>query len=163
MVNFSFRLFSLVFITLLINLSVSAESLREYHQRQCTEGNVESCQRAEAMLEGERHAERIVELGDSFAITVDRLTAEEGNKPILKKAYPLVLNDYFEKEAETIESILEIAPKEYRDFYFSKIIELAEKNELEKYLKPEFYEQFINENPFPRSKKHSEGLTQMLS
>jgi hypothetical protein len=89
----------LVLTGILVSLSLPAESLREYHQRQCDKGITESCQRAEAMLEGERHADRIVELGDKFAENVDRSVLEEENKPVLKEAYPLVLSDYFDKEA----------------------------------------------------------------
>ena len=66
---------------------VQADSLREYHQRKCGDGKQESCQKAEAMLQGEYLAERIVELGDHFATTVNRLQREEDNKPILKNAY----------------------------------------------------------------------------
>ena len=96
----SSRQLLLIFISLLVSLPISAESLREYHQRQCAAGKSESCQRGEAMLEGEQHADRIVELGDNFATEVDRSALEEENKPILKDAYLLVINDYFKKESE---------------------------------------------------------------
>ena len=100
MSNPSCRPFLLILIGLLIYLPVSAESLREFHQRKCEEGKSESCERATAMLEGEQHAERIVELGDKFAITVDRSALEEENKPKLQEAYLLVLDDYFKQESE---------------------------------------------------------------
>ncbi len=97
----SFQPFLLILIGVLIYLPVSAESLREYHQRKCNEGNTEkSCQRAAAMLEGEQHAQQIVELGDKFAITVDRSALEEENKPKLQEAYLLVLDDYFKEESD---------------------------------------------------------------
>ena len=89
-----------VLIFSLVCLSASAESIREFHQRQCTKGVAESCERAAALLEGEQHANRIDELGDSFARTVDRSEMEEENKPILNIAYTDVLDDYFRKEAE---------------------------------------------------------------
>ena len=93
--------YGLFFIALLLLSSfVSAESLREYHQRQCDEGKAESCQRAIAMLEGEQHADRIVELGDNFAEKLDRSIMDEENKPRLKKAYIDVLDDYFTAESE---------------------------------------------------------------
>lgn len=66
---------------LLISSLASAESLREFHERKCKEGNSDSCERATDMLEGERHAERIVELGDQFSVQVDRALMEEENKP----------------------------------------------------------------------------------
>ena len=69
---FSFLIFSLA----------QADTLRKYHQRECNKGVEESCKKAEAMLQGERLGERIVELGDHFAGTVDRLKREENNKPI---------------------------------------------------------------------------------
>jgi hypothetical protein len=91
----------LFFIALLfISFLVSAESLREYHQRKCDEGITKNCGRAKAMLAGEQYADRIVELGDNFAIEIDRSTMEEENKPLLKKAYLDVLNDYFGAEPE---------------------------------------------------------------
>ena len=83
-----------------ITVSVSAESVREFHQRKCAEGNKESCKRAADMLEGERHAERIVELGDQFASHVDRSVRQEGKKPLLKDAYLDVMADYFKAEAD---------------------------------------------------------------
>ncbi len=92
------------FLLILTGLSISnlvlAESLREYQQRLCGEGNAESCERAADMLAGEQHADRIVELGDVFAVTVDRSIMEEENKPLLKQAYLDVLDDYFKMESE---------------------------------------------------------------
>jgi len=78
---------------------VVAESLREFHQRQCEAGKSKSCERAAAMLEGEKHADRIVELGDHFASEIDRSRMEEDNKPILKAAYMEVIYDYFSAES----------------------------------------------------------------
>jgi len=89
-----------VLIFSLIYLPSSAESIREFQQRQCAKGVAESCKKAEALLEGERHANRIDELGDNFAKTVDRSEMEEENKPILNEAYTEVLEDYFKNEAE---------------------------------------------------------------
>jgi hypothetical protein len=91
-------------LLILAGISVSnlamAESLREFHQRKCNEGDTESCERAKAMLEGEEHAERIVDLGDEFAVNVDRSLMEKENKPVLNEAYHDILNDYFKKESE---------------------------------------------------------------
>jgi hypothetical protein len=84
----------------LISFSTTAESVREYHQRKCVEGVAKSCNRAEALLEGEQHADRIVELGDKFAKQVNRAEFEEDNKPILKESYLPILSDYFKEEAE---------------------------------------------------------------
>ena len=86
-------------ISSFMSLAMAAESLREYHQRKCSEGEAKSCKRAEALLEGERHADRIVELGDMFAKQVDRKEYEEDNKPILKKSYLPILRNYFKAEA----------------------------------------------------------------
>ena len=83
-----------------IGTVTAAESLREFHQRKCAEGEVKSCERANDMLEGERHADRIVELGDKFATTVNRDQFEEDNKPILSKSYFPILKDYFKAEAD---------------------------------------------------------------
>ncbi|MEM6999077.1 MAG: hypothetical protein AAF419_04495 [Pseudomonadota bacterium] len=79
---------------------VSAETIREFQERKCAEGNQKSCERAADLLEGEQHAERIVKLGDDYAVVVDRSILEEENKPKLKNAYSEVLADYFSKEAE---------------------------------------------------------------
>ena len=86
--------------TLILSLHTSAESIREFQERKCAEGNQESCERAAALLEGEQHAERIVQLADDYAMNVDRSIMEEENKPILKNAYSEVLADYFTKEAD---------------------------------------------------------------
>ncbi len=90
----------LLFASFVVCIPATAESLREYHQRKCSEGITDSCKRAEAMLEGEQHANRIVELGDKFAETVDRSILEEDNKPKLQEAYLIVLNDYFKAESD---------------------------------------------------------------
>jgi hypothetical protein len=90
----------LILAGLSVSNLVSAESLREYHQRQCHNGDKDSCKRAEAMLYGEQHADRIVELGDKFAGTLNRTIREEDNKPLLNSAYLDVLDDYFMAEAE---------------------------------------------------------------
>jgi hypothetical protein len=95
-----FRIF-LITTCMLFSAFVSSESVREYHQRKCLEGNTESCKRAEAMIEGERHANRIDELGDQFASKVDRSELELDNKPLLSDAYFVVINDYFTAEAES--------------------------------------------------------------
>lgn len=92
--------FLLILAGLCASNLVFAESVREYHQRLCEAGNADSCKRATAMLEGERLADRIVELGDVYAMTVDRSILEEDNKPILNEAYLDMLDDYFKAEAE---------------------------------------------------------------
>jgi hypothetical protein len=119
----SFRHFCLIFISFLISVPVSAESLREYHQRKCKEGNNENCARAMAMLEGEQHADRIVALGDQFATEVDRSVMEENRKPKLKEAYRVVLDDYFKSEAEhgirksVAEDVINLCADHYHDHW----------------------------------------------
>ena len=88
------------FPVLFLSATVTAESLREFHQRKCEEGDQQSCQRAADMLEGERHARRIVELGDQYASQVNKAEFEEDKKPLLSNAYPVVLKHYFTAEAE---------------------------------------------------------------
>ena len=103
--------------------NVSAESLREFHQRQCKQGKQESCERAADMLKGEQHAERIVMLGDRFAAALDRLTVEEDNKPMLGDAYLLVLDDYFKREANNgikkgmTDYMLALCADHYHDYW----------------------------------------------
>ena len=119
----SFRQFYSILIGSLICLPVSAESLREYHQRKCNEDHTESCAKAMAMLEGEQHADRIVELGDHFALEVDRSEMEEDHKPKLKEAYRLVLDDYFKSEAEhgiqktVAEDMINLCADHYHDHW----------------------------------------------
>ncbi|SVB49028.1 uncharacterized protein METZ01_LOCUS201882 [marine metagenome] len=102
---------------------VQADSLREYHQRKCSDGKQESCQKAEAMLQGEHLAERIVELGDHFATTVNRLQREEDNKPILKNAYIDVLDDYFKSSTRNGKGkiinneIITLCAEHYHDYW----------------------------------------------
>ena len=52
------------------------------------------------MLQGEKLGNRIIELGDRFAATVDRLKRENNNKPILKSAYLDVLDNYFKSSVK---------------------------------------------------------------
>ena len=102
---------------------VQADSLREYHQRQCNKGIQKSCQKAEAMLQGEYLADRIVKLGDIFATTVNRLQREEDNKPMLKKAYVDVLNDYFNsgtkegKELVITNEVITLCGEHFHDYW----------------------------------------------
>ncbi len=123
MIKLSYRQYLHVFIIFIACLPVAAESIREYHQRQCVKGNTVSCGKAAAMLEGERHAERIVELGDNFAKTVDRSALEEGNKPLLNEAYTVVLADYFKQESDNgikrgvAIDILELCANHYHDHW----------------------------------------------
>lgn len=119
-VRFStFVLFSLF----IISSSVTAESVREFHQRKCEQGNADSCERAADLLEGERHAQRIVELGDQFAAGVDRSVMEEDNKPLLKNAYTKVLDDYFKAEAGNgieplvTRDIINLCAEHYNDYW----------------------------------------------
>jgi hypothetical protein len=123
MIHTLFRQFFLILIGFLICLPVSAESVREFHQRKCEEGHSENCKRAAAMLEGEQHADRIVELGDNFAMKVVRSEREEDNKPILIEAYPDVLDDYFEQESENgikrlvTHEMMELCAEHFHDYW----------------------------------------------
>jgi hypothetical protein len=115
-------LFFFIFLIFISSL-VSAESLREFHQRKCNEGNKDSCGRATDMLEGEQHAERIVQLGDHFAAEVDRSVLEEDRKPILSEAYLDVLDDYFKAEAENgikqavADEMIKLCAEHYHDHW----------------------------------------------
>ncbi len=113
----------LLFFCLIISSSVSAESVREFHQRKCEQGNAESCGRAADLLEGERHAKSIVEHGDHFAEVVDRTVMEEDNKPLLKDAYTEVLDDYFKAEADNglkplvTKDVINLCAEHYNDHW----------------------------------------------
>lgn len=96
-----FRSHTILLIGALFYSSIlSAESLREFHERKCSEGVEDNCQRAADMLKGEQHANRIDELGDRYESQIDRSKMEEENKPLLKDAYLEVMDDYFKAEAE---------------------------------------------------------------
>lgn len=95
-----FRQYIVLILSVAFCHPVAAESLREYHQRKCDAGYSDSCKRAEAMMAGEQHADRIDQLGDEFAKDVDRSVLEENNKPKLQEAYLIVINHYFEAESE---------------------------------------------------------------
>ena len=118
-----FRYFLIITAWSLMCSLVQADSLREYHQRKCGDGKQESCQKAEAMLQGEYLAERIVELGDHFATTVNRLQREEDNKPILKNAYIDVLDDYFKSSTRNGKGkiigneIITLCAEHYHDYW----------------------------------------------
>lgn len=53
----------------------------------------------------------------------------------------------FAAQAESLERLLTIAPPERRVEIFRRLIELAEKHRLEKYLTPAFYEYIVEQNP----------------
>jgi tetratricopeptide (TPR) repeat protein len=53
----------------------------------------------------------------------------------------------FAAEAESLERLLEIAPEERRVDVFRRLTALAEKHQLDKYLKPTFYEKIVEQNP----------------
>ena len=115
--------FCLFLLGMLIVSVVSAESVREFHERKCKEGNQDSCSRAADMLEGEQHANRIVELGDQFASKVDRSKREEDRKPLLKEAYVDVLADYFKAEADNgieqavADEVINLCAEHYNDHW----------------------------------------------
>ncbi len=123
MINRQFQGFCLILISLSICSLVFADSLRQYHQRKCSAGNTDSCKRVAEMLVGERHAERIVELGDHYAVNVNRSVMEEDNKPILRKAYLDMLDDYFKAEAEhgvkwvVANEVLNLCAEHYHDHW----------------------------------------------
>jgi len=121
------RIGLLSILSLLFSVSlVSAESLREFQERQCKQGKQESCVRAAHMLEGEQHAERIVELGDEFATNVDRSKREADKKPILAEAYNDVLDDYFKAEAENgiklavTTDVINLCAEHYHDYWVNR-------------------------------------------
>ena len=90
------------FFTFLLCISsgIFAETIREFHQRMCNQGKPDSCERAQAMRQGEEHAIWIEELGLRFSATVNRAELEEDNKPKLNRAYPIVLHHYFSAEMQ---------------------------------------------------------------
>lgn len=113
-------------LLLLIPSLVSAESLREFQERQCKQDKQVSCERAADMLEGEQHAERIVVLGVKFATNVDRVTREADKKPILGEAYSDVLDDYFKAEAENgvklavTADVINLCAEHYHDYWINR-------------------------------------------
>lgn len=119
------RIIILLF-SIFICSNVSAESLREFQERQCKQGKPGSCERAADMLEGEQHAERIVELGDQFATNVDRTTMEADKKPILGEAYNDVLDDYFKAEAENgiklavAVDVINLCAEHFHDYWINR-------------------------------------------
>ncbi len=120
------KIIILLFSILLSSSFVSAESLREFQERQCRQGKQESCERAADMLEGEQHAERIVVLGDKFATNVDRSKREADKKPILGEAYSDVLDDYFAAEAEkgikpaVTQDVINLCAEHYHDYWINR-------------------------------------------
>lgn len=97
--------------SLLFSQSVSAESILEMHQRLCADGKQKSCERAAMMEEADDAAKRIEELGDAFAMTVNRSEMETDNKPELETAYPIVMENYF--AAEKSNGIEPVIPELY--------------------------------------------------
>ncbi len=81
--------------------AVMAESILEFHQRQCKAGQQSSCERAQVMQEADEQAKRIEALGEAFARRVDRDKYETDNKPELELAYPEVMQDFFAAEKKS--------------------------------------------------------------
>lgn len=78
-----------------------AESILEYHQRQCRAGEQSSCERARVMQTADEQALRIEQLGAKFAARINRDDYEENNKPDLEQAYQAVMQDFFEAEKDS--------------------------------------------------------------
>ncbi len=92
---------SLPFLLLFfLTLPAAAESILEFHQRQCHAGKQSSCQRVEVMREADAQAKRIEQLGDAFAARIDRRAYETQDKPELAKAYVHVMQDFFKAEQD---------------------------------------------------------------
>ena len=100
-----------------------AESILEYHQRQCAAGKESSCQRAQVMQAADEQATRIEKLGDAFAARVNRDALETDNKPELDAAYLLVMKDFFDAEAEhgiqqrVNNDMLQLCADHYHDYW----------------------------------------------
>lgn len=123
MARYNFKSLFTIFFIGVISFSVSAESLREFHERKCSEGVEESCERAADMLKGEQHANRIDVLGDQYEQQIDRSKMEEENKPLLKDAYIQVMEDYFNAEAENgvkplvADDVIDLCAQHYNDHW----------------------------------------------
>jgi len=81
--------------------------------------------------EAEREVERFVGLQPDNPEALETLAAFHDRRA------------QFEKEAETFERLLSIAPAERRAQIFGRLIELARLHHLENYLKPDFYQKYI--------------------
>ncbi len=111
---------------LLFSSFIFAESLREFHERQCKQGKQISCERSADMLEGEQHVDRIDALGDQFATKVDRSVREHDKKPNLKEAYIDVLDDYFAAEAKNgvrpavVAEVINLCAEHYHNYWINR-------------------------------------------
>lgn len=106
---------------------VYSESITEFHKRQCDAGKQSSCERYAALSEGEEHAAWIDSLGEKFSPTLKTGAMDEDDKPNLKKAYAMVLDDYF--NAELVENnnqrkinsaLLEFCSSHYHNYWRNK-------------------------------------------
>ncbi|HEV2801670.1 MAG TPA: tetratricopeptide repeat protein [Pyrinomonadaceae bacterium] len=84
--------------------------------------------------EAEREIERFVGLQPDSPEALETLAAFFGRRA------------QFEKEAATIERLLAVAPAERRAQIFRRLLELARLHRLENYLKPDFYQQYIEQD-----------------
>ncbi len=111
----------------IFSASVYSESITEFHKRQCDAGKQESCEKYAALNEGEKHAEWIDSLGDKFSSTLQAEAMDEDDKPNLKKAYAMVLEDYFKaelsehnKQREINVAFLEFCSSHYHNYWRNK-------------------------------------------
>ncbi len=120
---------TLLFVFLIISTMTRfamAESILEYHQRQCAAGKESSCKRAEIMEEADKYAKRTEELGDRFAASINRADYETENKPELEKAYLAVIEDFFTAESDkgitqaVSDEILSLCAYHYHDYWLNQ-------------------------------------------
>lgn len=110
-----------------MSLTANAESITEFHKRQCDAGKQKSCEKYAALSEGEQHAAWIDSLGDKFSPMLKANAMDEDDKPDLKKAYAMVLGDYFKaeliehnKQREINDALLEYCSSHYHNYWRNK-------------------------------------------
>ena len=117
---------SALLLCVITNVS-QAETIREFHERMCAAGKQASCEKSAALKQGEDHAGWIDQLGDEFSPELAKNAMEEDGKPDLKKAYELVLADYFQaelrehnKERKINDGLLEFCSSHYHNYWRNK-------------------------------------------
>lgn len=90
----------LVAVYLPVSVQPHDLSMADYLRDKCQQGDTKACQRFEAMEEEQKQAEEMEKRAIAFSRNFDNEHYEQNNKPDLEAAYPVVMRDYFQFEAE---------------------------------------------------------------
>ncbi|MHC8441861.1 MAG: hypothetical protein ACYYK0_06725 [Candidatus Eutrophobiaceae bacterium] len=103
-----------------------AESIEGFFKRQCLAGKQDACVKAKKSQAGREHGEWVDSLGEKFSPTLSREKYEKDNRPLLAKAYPVILENYYAawrqrsgKDHQINYGRLDYCSKHYHDYWLN--------------------------------------------